>query len=185
MYSMKINKQFKSYPIYTDKNLFNYMYCSIISNYFPNAKILHCVRNPLDNILSIYRANFLNQTFSFSLKDITNLYIHHYEIMDHYKENFGEIIFEYRYENLVENPSFYIPKIIKWLGWEWDEKYLSPQKNKRNVSTASSAQIRNKINSSSVGIWREYKELLAPAIEIIKADKLFSQKFRDNLSEII
>jgi len=185
MYSMKINKQFKSFPIYTDKNLFNYMYCSIISNYFPNAKIIHCIRNPLDNILSIYRANFLNQSFSFSLKDITNLYIHHFEIMDHYKKNFGEIIFDYRYEHLVENPNDFIPKIIKWLGWEWDEKYLSPQKNKRNVSTASSAQIRNKINSSSVGIWKEYKDLLAPAIEIIKTEKLFMQKFGDNLSEII
>ena len=96
-YSKKIIEQFEYFPIYTDKNLFNYMYCSIISNYFPNAKIIHCIRNPLDNILSIYRANFLNQPFSFSLNDISNLYVHHFEIMEYYKKNFGEIIFEYRY----------------------------------------------------------------------------------------
>tara|TARA_B100000989_G_scaffold38310_1_gene24261 strand:- start:454 stop:2274 length:1821 start_codon:yes stop_codon:yes gene_type:complete len=176
-YSKKIIEQFEPFPAYTDKNLFNYMYCSIISNYFPNAKIIHCIRNPLDNILSIYRANFLNQPFSFSLNDISNLYVHHYEIMEYYKKNFGEIIFEYNYEDLVENPNDIISKIINWLGWKWDEKYLSPHKNKRNVSTASSAQIRNKINSSSIGIWKEYKELMEPAIEIIKTNKSLSQKF--------
>ena len=44
--------------IYTDKNLFNFLYCPIIYNCFPNARIIHCKRNPLDNILSIYRTNF-------------------------------------------------------------------------------------------------------------------------------
>ena len=72
-YQKKVMNQFKSSPIYTDKNLFNYMYCPIIFNYFPKAKIINCSRNPLDNILSIYRANFLNQSFSFSLRDISDL----------------------------------------------------------------------------------------------------------------
>ena len=70
LYKKKVFNQFKSSLIYTDKNLFNYMYTPIISHYFPGAKIINCIRNPLDNILSIYRANFLNQSFSFSLKDI-------------------------------------------------------------------------------------------------------------------
>jgi len=67
LYEKKELNQFKSSFIYTDKSLFNYIYCPIISNFFPNAKIINCIRNPLDNILSIYRANFLKQSFSFSL----------------------------------------------------------------------------------------------------------------------
>jgi len=85
LYKKKVINQFKSSFIYTDKNLFNYMYCPIISNYFPNAKIINCMRNPLDNILSIYRANFLNQSFSFSLSDISSLYMHYFETMEEYK----------------------------------------------------------------------------------------------------
>ena len=55
--------------IFTDKNLFNFLYCPIIYNLFPDARIIHCTRNPLDNILSIYRTNFLNQSLLLSNLD--------------------------------------------------------------------------------------------------------------------
>ena len=42
----------------TNKWLFNYQYTGIIAKGIPNAKIIHCFRNPLDNILSMYRAHF-------------------------------------------------------------------------------------------------------------------------------
>ncbi len=177
LYKKKVLNQFKSSFIYTDKNLFNYMYCPIISHYFPGAKIINCMRNPLDNILSIYRANFLNQSFSFSLQDISNLYVHYFETMEEYKIKYSGIIYNYIYEDLIKKPNDVIPEIINWLNWDWDEKYLSPHENKRNVFTASSAQIRKKFYSSSIGIWKEYKELLEPAIEIIKTNKILRSKF--------
>ena len=176
LYQKKVINQFKSSTIYTDKNLFNYIYCPIIANFFPGTKIINCIRNPLDNILSIYRANFLNQTFSFSLPDIANLYIHYFETMQEYKIKYGENIYDYYYEDLIDSPNKIIPEIINWLGWDWYEKYLSPHKNKRNVFTASSAQIREKFYSSSIGIWKEYEELLEPAIEIIKTNKILRAK---------
>ena len=176
LYKKKVIDHFKSSLIYTDKNLFNYMYCPIISNYFPNTKIINCMRNPLDNILSIYRANFLNQSFSFSLPDISNLYINYFETMEDYKVKYSESIYDYNYEDLIKNPNKAIPELINWLDWDWEDKYLSPHENKRNVFTASSAQIRKKFYSSSIGIWKEYKELLEPAIEIIKKNKILWDK---------
>ena len=155
------------------------MYCPIISNYFPGAKIINCTRNPLDNILSIYRANFLNQPFSFSLSDIAKLYINYFETMEEYSFRFSENIYEYKYEELVNNPNYIIPEIIQWLDWDWNEKYLLPHKNKRNVFTASSAQIRKKFYSSSIGLWKEYKDLLEPAIDIIKTSKTLRTKISD------
>ena len=178
VYQKKVINQFKTSVFYTDKNLFNYMYCPIISCYFPKAKIINCMRNPLDNILSIYRANFLNQSFSFSLPDISNLYINYFETMEEYKSKFNEYIYDYNYEDMIENPNNIIPKIIKWLDWDWNDKYLSPHKNKRNVYTASSAQIREKFHSSSIGVWKEYKELLEPAIDIIKTNKILGAKIK-------
>ncbi len=176
LYEKKVINQFQSSIIYTDKSLFNYMYCAIISNFFPKAKIINCIRNPLDNILSIYRANFLKQSFSFSLTDISSLYVHYFETMEEYKIKYGKNIYDYYYEDLIENPNKVIPRIINWLDWDWDEKYLSPHQNKRNVYTASSAQVRKKFYSSSIGIWKEYKELLEPAIEIIKTNKILREK---------
>ena len=54
-YKNRVKNSFKEASCYTDKNLFNFIYCPIIYRYFPNAKIIHCMRNPMDNILSMYR----------------------------------------------------------------------------------------------------------------------------------
>ena len=169
-YKNKVKDRFKASYCFTDKNLFNFIYCPIIYRYFPNAKIIHCMRNPMDNILSMYRTNFRNQSFTYSLIDIAKMYVYHFDVMNEYKKHYGEIIFEYCYEDLVEDPKTEIPKIINWLGWEWDDAYLSPHKNKRNVFTASSSQVRKKIYSSSIQVWKEYEKLLTPALDIINSN---------------
>ena len=175
-YKNRINNKFQAASYFTDKNLFNFIYCPVIYRYFPNAKIIHCMRNPLDNILSMYRTNFRNQSFTYSLTDIAKLYVYHFNVMHEYKRFYGEIIFEYNYENLVKNPNEEIPKIINWLGWEWAEAYLEPHKNKRNVFTASSSQVRKKIYASSIRVWEEYEKLLTPAIEIVKSNELLKNR---------
>ncbi len=161
-YSKKVFDINSSNIIYTDKNLFNFLYCPIIYRFFPNSRIIHCTRNPLDNVLSIYRTNFINQSFSSSLDDTAKLYTYHMELMDEYKTQFSSIIYSYDHDQVVKNPEDSIRKLIDWLNWEWDEKYLSPQKNKRNVFTASSAQVRKEINNQSINYWENYKQLLKP-----------------------
>ena len=66
----------------------------------------------------------------------------------------------------VRNSKETIQDLINWLDWEWSEKYLSPQKSQRSVFTASSAQVRKKINPNSSGYWKKYKDLLEPISEL-------------------
>ena len=134
----------------------------------PNAKIIHCYRNPLDNILSIYRANFESgNEYSSSLIDCTRIYLDQEEIMSRYKDRFRSKIYDLNYDLLVSDPNKEIKSLISWLGWQWDNKYLSPHLNPRSVSTASSIQVRSPINSKSIGGWKNYKDILKPAIEIL------------------
>ena len=142
IYEEKISHFNPLNKIHTDKNLFNFFYCPIICNYFPNAKIIHCTRNPFDNVFSIYKTNFLNQGFSSSLDDIAQLYKYQLELMNEYKSRYGSKIYSYDHDQVVQNPEESIRKLIDWLKWEWDPKYLSPQKSKRNVFTASNVQVR-------------------------------------------
>jgi len=73
----------------TNKWLFNYQYAGIIAKAIPNAKIIHCYRNPLDNILSTYRAHFATgNNFSSSLVDSAEVYSDQDEIMQIYKKEF-------------------------------------------------------------------------------------------------
>ena len=92
--------------------------------------------------------------------------------MTEYKKRFRAKIYDLNYDWLVKNPNHEIKSLISWLGWDWNDSYLSPHKNPRSVSTASSVQVRSPINSKSLDGWKCYKEMLQPAIEILsKTDK--------------
>ena len=152
----------------TNKWLFNYQYAGIIAKAIPNAKIIHCYRNPLDNILSIYRAHFATgNNFSSSLVDSAEVYSDQDEIMQTYKKEFKNHIYSLNYDELVTHPSKEIKSLISWLGWNWNDLYLSPHLNNRKVLTRSNVQVRSPINTKSLGGWKNYKEMLRPAMEII------------------
>jgi len=163
----------------TNKWLFNYQYAGIISKAIPNAKIIHCYRNPLDNILSTYRAHFATgNNFSSSLVDSAKIYSDQDEIMQKYKKEFKNEIYSLNYDELVTYPSREIKSLIHWLGWNWNDLYLSPHLNNRKVFTRSNVQVRSPINTKSLGGWKNYKEMLRPAMEIItKKDKYKDLKY--------
>ncbi len=178
-YIEKLKKLYPQAKIATDKNLFNYTFCPVIEKYFRNTKMIFCLRNPLDNILSIYRSNFNKIPFSTKIEDIAELYVHHYELMKLYSETYRNNLFFYNYDELVMNPKVQIRKIIEWLGWDWSEKYLSPHKSKRSVFTASSEQVRNPIHTKSLRGWKKYRDLLEPAFPYISKNNDLKRYLED------
>ena len=167
LYYQKVNNKTKL-NITTNKWLYNYQYAGIIASQIFNAKIIHCYRNPLDNILSIYRAHFAKgNEYSSCLIDSANVYLDQEKIMKNYKNQFQSKIYNFNYDSLVRNPKQEIKSLISWLGWAWNESYLTPHLNARSISTRSNIEVRSPINSKSIGGWKNYKDMLKPAIEII------------------
>ena len=172
----KIGKYTKKFNITTNKWLYNYQYAGIISREIINSKIIHCFRNPLDNILSIFRANFtMGNEYGSSLEDCTRVYLDQEELMSKFKNKFRSKIYDLNYDSLVSNPNEEIKSLIAWLDWQWEDVYLLPHLNKRSVSTASNVQVRSPINSKSIDGWKKYKEMLRPAMEIITK----KEKYKD------
>ena len=173
-YWKKIQNSNKDFNITTNKNLFNYQYTGIIAKQIPNSKIIHCFRNPLDNILSLFRAHFARGIeYSSSLSDSAKVYLDQETIMAEYKNRFKTKIYDLNYDSLVTNPREEIRSLISWIGWKWEDKYLSPHLNSRSVLTRSNVQVRYPINSKSIGNWKNYKEMLQPAIEIINQNNKY------------
>ena len=174
LYLEKKNIYTKELRTTTNKWLYNYQYAGIICSLIPNAKIIHSYRNPLDNILSIFRANFATgNEYSSSLIDCARIYLDQEEVMTQYKKRFRGKIYNLNYDSLVFNPNKEIKSLISWLGWKWNNQYLSPHLNTRSVQTASNIQVRSPINSKSVGGWKNYKEMLKPAMKIITQNKKY------------
>ena len=174
IYFQEIKNLKGNFRITTNKWLYNYQYSGVILNNLPNAKIIHCFRHPLDNILSISRANFARgNSYSSSLEDCAKVYLDQEQTMRVYKQRFRSSIYDLNYDLLVNNPKQIIKNLIDWLKWEWQETYLSPHLNKRSVLTASNVEIRSPINSRSIGGWKNYKDMLTPAIEILKKNERY------------
>ena len=93
--------------------------------------------------------------------------------MTEYKNRYRSKIYDLNYDLLVSDPNKEIKSLISWLGWKWEDQYLSPHLNPRSVSTASNVQVRSPINSKSIKGWKNYKEMLKPAIEIITQDNKY------------
>lgn len=143
---------------FTDKLPHNYHYIRLINVMFPNAKIIHVKRNRDDCIWSCFKNNFTyGVTYSNSLDDLNQYYDRYEAFMKHYK--WCEF-YTADYEKLVKFPEKEIPKLIEYLGFDFEEACLYPENNGRAVRTASVSQVREKINSKSIGIFDNYRHLL-------------------------
>ena len=178
LYEFNISNIIDLAPIIINKCLYNYQYVGIICSQIPNSKIIHCYRNPLDNILSIYRAHFSQgNRYASSLELCSKIYLDQDELMREYKRQYREQIYDLNYDTLVSNPSEEIKDLISWLRWNWNNHYLSPHRNNRSISTASSVQVRSPINTRSIGGWLNYKDLMSPVGDIFSRINRFKYLF--------
>ncbi len=141
----------------TDKMPRNFLDLGLIRLLFPNACIIHCVRDPIDTCLSCFVSNFGNrQIFSNRISDLAAYYNSYRDLMEHWNVALDPPIFELRYEDLVADPETEIPRLIEYCRLPWDDKCLAPHLASRRVTTASRWQVRRPIYSSSVSRSAKY-----------------------------
>jgi len=145
----------------TDKRPDNFLYIGLIKTLFPDAKIVHTVREPLDNCLSIYFLH-LDQRMSYAL-DLMGVG-HHYRqyqrLLAHWKQHYGADILDVSYDALVREPRPVAEALLAFLGLEWDERCLTVPAAGRAVKTASVWQVRQPLYTHSSGRARHYARQL-------------------------
>ena len=72
---------------------------------------------------------------------------------------------EIQYEDIVADMPTQARRLIDFVGLPWSDACLSFHKTQRNVRTASVAQVRQPIYSTSVERWRHYEKYLGPLFE--------------------
>ena len=146
-----------------------------IARSMPAAKVIHCRRHPLDNILSMLRSNLQDgNNYTSDPLDAARFLIHQEETMSEFKRKYKKHIFTFDYDAFTSNSEKTLRPLIYWLGLEWNERYLHPEINDRQINTASDIQARQPINSKSVGGWKNYRELLKPAEEALVKSGIFN-----------
>ena len=147
----------------TDKMPHNFLYLGLIAMLFPKARVIHCMRNPLDTCLSIYFQYFsASHTYSFDLAHIGSHYHEYERLMAHWRQVLDISMLEVRYEDVVTHPDEMIRKLVDFSGLEWDPVCLRFYESKRLVSTASYDQVRQPLHPKSIDRWKHYEQFLGP-----------------------
>ncbi len=155
--------------IVTDKMPLNFRFIGLIKCMFPDAKIVHCVRDARDNCLSIFRNNFRGTGNGYA-SDMIELATYHnayHKMMQHWHEEFPGEIYDSDYHRLTVNQEEESRKLIDYCGLEWDEACLDFHKTKREIRTASATQVRQPMYQSSNKAWEGFRDVLAPMFDLL------------------
>ena len=145
----------------TDKMPFNAMQLGFIAQLFPNATIIHCVRDESDTALSIYGRNFSDwHDYATSLRNIANFTAEHERMMAHWRSVLPNPFLEVRYEELVQNGEDVMRTLIDHIGLGWDPCVMEFHRNTRTISTASYAQVQRPLYTTGIGRAKPYSKAL-------------------------
>ena len=139
------------------------MFVGLIRHLYPRARIVHCLRDPLDTCYSLYTRLFTTgHPFSYEQGELGRFHRLYQRLMADWSRLLPEATLPVVYEELVADLETGARRLVAHCGLPWDEACLSFHTARRPVRTASLAQVRQPVYTSAVGRWKRYEKELAP-----------------------
>jgi Tfp pilus assembly protein PilF len=151
----------------TIKRLENYQYIGLIHLCLPNATIINCRRDPRDSGFSAFAMLFLEeQGFTYDLAELGRHWRAYDRLMAHWLAVLppGKVL-EAPYEGVVADLEGWTHRLLEHCHLDWDDACLRYYESKRLVRSASFAQVREPIYTTSLDRWRPFEHRLRPMLE--------------------
>ena len=155
-------KQTRGKRFVTEKTPGNFLNIGFIQRALPNAKIVHMRREPVDLCFANYRELLgKSLTHANALDDLIH-YHHGYEnLLQHWQQIYPGRILDVDYEQLVQYPEAQSQRVFEFCGLPWQPEMVDlTRRISEPVSTLSSVQVRQPVNTASIGRWRPYAQWL-------------------------
>ena len=141
----------------------NFLYLGIIALLFPMARVIHCLRDPLDTCLACYfQESGDDHPYAHALADLGAYYRQYQGLMIHWGEVLDIPILEVHYEDLVRDPKKLTRVMVEFCGLRWNKRCVELYKGKQFSAGAGLRQPRQLKQSAGVGWWRHYADYLEP-----------------------
>lgn len=153
----------------TDKLPMNFLNVGLMRILFPNARVIHCVRDARDTCYSIYKHFFSarGHHYAYDLEELGRYYNLYADLMAQWQQMLPDVLYELRYESMVAEQEATTRALLDACGLPWDPACLEFHKTARPVTTISASQVRQPMYTGSVGAWRNYEESLAPLLRVL------------------
>jgi tetratricopeptide (TPR) repeat protein len=157
-------------PFATDKMPHNFLHVGLIAYLMPNARIIHCERNPMDTCFSIFTNLFTGvHGYGYNLEELGDYYLQYRDLMAYWEQVLPGRMYPLNYERVVDDTETEVRKLLDFCGLPFEDNCLSFFDNDRAVTTVSSTQVRQPIYKSSVESWRRYEQGLEPLRAILES----------------
>jgi len=153
----------------TDKLLSNFIFLGLIAVLFPNAKVIQVVRDPVATCVSAFTTLFArDMVHSYDFGELARYYNRYADLMDHWRSVLPPgMLTTVRYEDVVRDLETEARRLIGFIGLDWDPACIAFHTSRRAVQTASVAQVRRPLYTSSIARWRRYGSVLDPLIKAL------------------
>jgi len=147
----------------TDKMPHNFLHIGLIRTILPNARVIHCTRNPMDTCLSIFKNDFQGtHNYAYDMVELGRYYTLYQDLMSYWEETLPGFMYSLSYEDMIADQRKQTEDLLDFCGLSWDDACLAFYRTKRRVTTASLAQVRQPIYKDSVELWKRYEKQLEP-----------------------
>ena len=145
----------------TDRMPQNFLHLGAIALLFPMARVIYCVRDPLDTCLSCYfHDDAGDHSYPHDLAGLGFYYGRYRRLMDHWCNTLDIPILKLSYEQLVREPHVMAKTLAKFCGLKWD----------KSAAMADFSQIQPLLHEGPVGQWRNYAAYLEPLKRMIATE---------------
>ena len=147
----------------TDKRPDNFLLIGLAKLIFPDAKILHTVRDPVDTCLSTFFLHLDHgMAYAMDLEHIAHYYGQYRRLMAHWRALYPDDIHDFDYDAFVRAPRATLEPALRFCGLGWDERCLAFHERASLVRTASVWQVREPLYQRASGRARSYEGRIAP-----------------------
>lgn len=159
-YMNAVNYKLSDRPFFIEKLPENYLYLGFIAKAFPDARIIHLRRNPMDSCFAMYKQSFFK--YAYTLENLGKYYVAYDRLCRHWQEVLKDRVIEVEYESLVADQEGQIRSLLEKLGLDFEQACLDFDQNKTPSATASAVQVREKVHTRSVHKWKKFATELQP-----------------------
>ncbi len=151
-----------------DKLPMNVLYLGFIARACPGARVIRCVRNPLDTCLScIFQLRGALATYCEKPEWLGRFYRDMCRLDDHWADVLDMPRMSVVYEDHVAEPASHARSLCEFVGLAWDDRMLRHEKQTQVAMTRSIDQVRKPIYRSAVSRWKNYERHLGGLIEAL------------------
>jgi hypothetical protein len=159
--------------VFIDKFPLSTVQLPVVAKLFPDARLLFALRDPRDVVLSCFRRRFAVNPSMYQLLTLDGAAAFYSAVMrlsGLYRDRLPLRQHLIRYESLVDDFEDTARAACDFVGLEWNQGLFdfAAKARTRGILTPSAAQVARGLNREGQGVWRRYRDKMAPVLPILE-----------------